>query len=609
MTAIDTGRLTKERPDGGGEGTTYRAPVSDIVLALDVAGLDDLLDLEAFGHADRESVVFAIEEFGRLASDVIAPSDRVGDLVGAQLDSTTGSVVTPDAFHHVYARYVEGGWGALPFPSRFGGGGLPSVVGLAIQEMFASANLALSLNPVLTQGAIEALLQWGDERQQTTYLPLLLTGEWSGTMNLTEPDAGSDLGEIRTRAEPDGNGAWRVSGIKTFITWGEHDLTDNIIHLVLARTPGAPDGTKGLSLFVVPQRLLASDGALGERNALRCLHVEKKLGIHGSPTCVMEFDGAIGELVGTLHGGMRAMFTMMNAARLSIGTQGPAVAERAFQDARAYAATRLQGRAAGVAPRARSPIIDHPDVRRMLLTMTTTTQASRLLLYTAAAHGDRARHASDEDARYRSQQFVDLLTPVAKAWSTDVGFQAASLGIQVLGGAGYIEESGMAQRLRDARIAPIYEGTNGIQALDLVTRKLPRDEGHWVRELLAEITGSIPGPVSGDDPLAETYSALSGAAASLEATTEWMLDRMASKPQDAVAGATSYLELFGVTMGGWLLARRAQVATWTKHVNAARVVAESNFFAVEVMGRSGGLARPILSGARHLDAPIGDGIC
>jgi len=609
MTAIDTGRLTKERPDGGGEGTTYRAPVSDIVLALDVAGLDDLLDLEAFGHADRESVVFAIEEFGRLASDVIAPSDRVGDLVGAQLDSTTGSVVTPDAFHHVYARYVEGGWGALPFPSRFGGGGLPSVVGLAIQEMFASANLALSLNPVLTQGAIEALLQWGDERQQTTYLPLLLTGEWSGTMNLTEPDAGSDLGEIRTRAEPDGNGAWRVSGIKTFITWGEHDLTDNIIHLVLARTPGAPDGTKGLSLFVVPQRLLASDGALGERNALRCLHVEKKLGIHGSPTCVMEFDGAIGELVGPLHGGMRAMFTMMNAARLSIGTQGPAVAERAFQDARAYAATRLQGRAAGVAPRARSPIIDHPDVRRMLLTMTTTTQASRLLLYTAAAHGDRARHASDEDARYRSQQFVDLLTPVAKAWSTDVGFQAASLGIQVLGGAGYIEESGMAQRLRDARIAPIYEGTNGIQALDLVTRKLPRDEGHWVRELLAEITGSIPGPGSGDDPLAETYSALSGAAASLEATTEWMLDRMASKPQDAVAGATSYLELFGVTMGGWLLARRAQVATWTKHVNAARVVAESNFFAVEVTGRSGGLARPILSGARHLDAPIGDGIC
>ena len=609
MTAIDTGRLTKERHDGGGEGTTYRAPVSDIVLALDVAGLDDLLDLEAFGHADRESVVFAIEEFGRLASDVIAPSDRVGDLVGAQLDSTTGSVVTPDAFHHVYARYVEGGWGALPFPSRFGGGGLPSVVGLAIQEMFASANLALSLNPVLTQGAIEALLQWGDERQQTTYLPLLLTGEWSGTMNLTEPDAGSDLGEIRTRAEPDGNGAWRVSGIKTFISWGEHDLTDNIIHLVLARTPGAPDGTKGLSLFVVPQRLLASDGALGERNALRCLHVEKKLGIHGSPTCVMEFDGAIGELVGPLHGGMRAMFTMMNAARLSIGTQGPAVAERAFQDARAYAATRLQGRAAGVAPRARSPIIDHPDVRRMLLTMTTTTQASRLLLYTAAAHGDRARHASDEDARYRSQQFVDLLTPVAKAWSTDVGFQAASLGIQVLGGAGYIEESGMAQRLRDARIAPIYEGTNGIQALDLVTRKLPRDEGHWVRELLAEITGSIPGPVSGDDPLAETYSALSGAAASLEATTEWMLDRMASKPQDAVAGATSYLELFAVTMGGWLLARRAQVATWTKHVNAARVVAESNFFAVEVTGRSGGLARPILSGARHLDAPIGDGIC
>lgn len=607
MTAVDTERLTEGPPGGGLEGTMYRPPVSDIVLALDVAGLSDLLQLDAFSHADRESVIFALEEFGRLASDVIAPSDRVGDVVGARLDSTTGAVETPDAFHHAYARYVEGGWGALPFPSSFGGGGLPSVVGLAIGEMFASANLALSLNPVLTQGAVEALLQWGNERQQATYLPRLLTGEWTGTMNLTEPDAGSDLGEIRTRAEPDGDGRWRVTGTKTFITWGEHDLATNIIHLVLARTPDAPAGTKGLSLFVVPKRLPGPDGSPGERNTLRCLHLEKKLGIHGSPTCVMDFDGAIGELVGPLHGGMRAMFTMMNAARLSIGTQGPAVAERAFQHARGYAAARVQGRAAGVTPPSRSPIIDHPDVRRMLLLMTTTTQASRLLLYTARAHGDRARHASDVDARYRSQQFADLLTPVAKAWSTDVGFQAASLGVQVLGGAGYVEESGMAQRLRDGRIAPIYEGTNGIQALDLVTRKLPRDGGQWVRELLVDISGSMRRPVSRDDPPAETYSALADALATLEATTEWMLARLASAPEDAVAGATSYLELFGITVGGWLLAQRARLATVTDHADTVRIVAESNFFALEVTGRAGGLVRPIVSGAAHLETPIGTG--
>ena len=479
MTAIDTERPGIGELDHSEQGSAYRAPVGDIVLALDVADLDDVLRLEAFRHVERESMVIALEEFGRLASDAIAPSDRVGDLIGARFDPASGGVQTPEAFHRAYERYVEGGWGALQFPSAFGGGDLPSVVGLAIGEMFASANMALSLNPVLTQGAIEALLQWGTTGQQATYLPKMLTGEWTGTMNLTEPDAGSDLGEIRTRAEPEGTGRWRITGTKSFITWGEHDLADNIIHLVLARTPDAPAGTKGLSLFVVPKRLLSATGVPDEQNALRCLNVEAKLGIHGSPTCVMEFDGAEGELVGPLHGGMRAMFTMMNAARLFIGTQGPAVAERAFQHAQEYAANRLQGRAAGVAPPARSPIIDHPDVRRMLLLMTTGTQAARALLYTAAAHGDRARHAADKDARFRSQQFADLLTPVAKAWSTDMGFGAASLGVQVLGGAGYIEESGMAQRLRDARIAPIYEGTNGIQALDLVTRKLPRDDGRW----------------------------------------------------------------------------------------------------------------------------------
>jgi alkylation response protein AidB-like acyl-CoA dehydrogenase len=587
--------------DGGGSGhDAYRAPVDDVLAALDVAGLDDLLALPDFSHVERDAVALVLAEFGRLAAEVIAPTDRVGDRVGARFDRGTGRVTTPEAFHVAYRHYVDGGWGALPFPEDLGGGGFPSVVALALQELFASANLALSLNPVLTQGAIHALAQWGSPAQQAMYLPRLLTGAWSGTMNLTEPDAGSDLGEIRTLAEPDGDGTWRLTGTKIFITWGEHDLTDNVVHLVLARTPGAAAGTRGLSLFVVPKRLVTTEGVLGEANAVSCVHVERKLGIHGSPTCVMAFDGAVGELVGPLHGGMRAMFTMMNAARLSIGAQGPAVAERAFQHALAYAGERLQGRAAGVAPPARSPIVDHPDVRRMLLVMRTRAQAARSLLFLAATHVDRARHDPDPDRRERSQQLADLLTPVAKAWSTDSGLEAASLGVQVLGGAGYLEEAGMAQRLRDGRVAPIYEGTNGIQALDLVTRKLPRDGGRSVHELLADVWDFVARPVADDDPLAETLEVLASVLGVLEPTTEWVLARLATAPEDAVAGATAYLELLGTTLGGWLLARRARLALDGDGLDAARAVAESNFFATEVLARATGLARPVTAGAARV---------
>ncbi len=604
-----TSTVGTDAPAASGEGgrsghDAYRAPVSDVLAALDVAGLGDLLALPDFAHVDRDAVALVVEEFGRLASEVLAASDRVGDVVGARFDPGTGRVSTPEAFHVAYRHYVDGGWGALPFPEALGGGGFPSVVALALQELFASANLALSLNPVLTQGAIHALLQWGSPEQQAAYLPRLLTGEWTGTMNLTEPDAGSDLGEVRTLAEPGGDGAWRVTGTKVFITWGEHDLADNVVHLVLARTPGAAAGTRGLSLFVVPKHLVDADGRLGRANAVSCVHVERKLGIHGSPTCVMAYDGAVGELVGPLHGGMRAMFTMMNAARLSIGAQGPAVAERAYQHALAYATERLQGRAAGVAPPARSPIVDHPDVRRMLLTMRTRTLAARSLLFLAAAHVDRARHGTDPDERERSQQLADLLTPVAKAWSTDSGFEAASLGVQVLGGAGYVEEAGMAQRLRDGRIAPIYEGTNGIQALDLVTRKLPRDGGRRVRDLLALVSDVVARPVADDDPLAETLEVLTDVLAVLEATTEWVLARLQTEPEDAVAGATSYLELLGATLGGWLLARRARLALDTGSPGGSRAVAESNFFATEVLARATGLARPATSGARHLAVPL-----
>jgi alkylation response protein AidB-like acyl-CoA dehydrogenase len=581
-------------------GIDYEAPTADILDALDVAGLDDVLSLSAFAHVDRDTVHLAVSEFGRFATNVIAPTDQVGDREGSHLDMATGDVRTPEPFHDAYRQYVASGWGAVSFPSTYGGGDLPSLVGFALQEMLVSANMALSLNPMLTQGAIELLLAWGDERQRTLYLPKMLTGEWSGTMNLTESEAGSDLGEVRTQAHQNGDGDWRISGTKIFITWGEHDLTDNIVHLVLARTPGAPAGTKGLSLFLVPKVLVAPDGALGARNSLRCVRTEEKLGIHASPTCVMEYDEAIGELVGSEHGGIQAMFTMMNAARLAVGLQGPSVAERAFQQAHSYALDRQQGRAIGIAPPRRSPIIDHPDVRRMLLTMRTSVLASRLLLYTATQYRDLARRSPEEDARASAQAYLDLLTPVAKAWSTDIGFLAASTGVQVLGGAGYIEDSGMAQRLRDSRIAPIYEGTNGIQAIDLVMRKLPRDNGRWIYQLCDDIARTARSHPSAPGVLRDSYDSLTEAVAVLRTTTEQLLLRVHEHPRDALAGATSYLELMGLTLGGWLMIRRAERAIAADASRAAAAVAESEFFTTEYTARASGLVRPILAGADRL---------
>ena len=600
-------RLDEEDVSTLTEGAAYRAPVTDIMLALQVVGLGELLALDDFASMDQEFVKTALEEFGRIASDVIAPTDRLGDLVGARHDRDTSEVRMPRGFHLAYQHYVDGGWGTLPFPSKFGGGELPPLVALALQEIFSSANMALALNPILTQGAIEAILNWGEPDQQLTYLPKLMTGEWTGTMNLTEPDAGSDLGEIHAMATPRGDGFWSVSGTKIFITWGEHDLVSNIIHLVLARTPDAPAGTRGLSLFIVPKFGVLSDGTLGERNSLKCLRIEEKLGIHASPTCVMEFDGAVGELVGPLHGGMRAMFTMMNAARLSIGAQGPAIGEKAFQNALAYATNRLQGRASGVKPPERSAIIAHPDVRRMLLTMTTCTQAARLLIYQARSFADQGLHDRNTDRSDRAKELADLLTPIAKAWSTDVGCAVASLGIQVLGGAGYVEEFGMAQRMRDIRIAPIYEGTNGIQALDLVTRKLPRDGGHWMRHLIGSMEETIASQVEGVDRLAVSYAVLEDAVHVLSTTTDWLLAHLANPKlnDDVIAGATSYLELCGLTISGWLMLRRALFARSTGHEEIARTEAESNFFASEVVARATGLARPITSGAGRLSEGIG----
>jgi 3-(methylthio)propanoyl-CoA dehydrogenase len=603
VSVTDTSPASKTAvSDGRNSGLTdYEAPIDELLLALQVAGLDDVLKLPAYAEVDRETVAVALNEFGRFVHDVVVPTDRIGDIEGSILDSSDNIVRTPTGFRSAYAQYVKSGWGAVQFPTSYGGGGYPSLVGIALQEMMASANLALSLNPVLTQGAIELLLAWGSEGQRALYLPKLLTGEWCGTMNLTESEAGSDLGDVRTMAACDAEGCWRISGTKIFITWGDHDLAANIVHLVLARTPGAPPGTKGLSLFLVPKVLVDVDGELREPNTLRCVRLEEKLGIHASPTCVMQFDDASGELVGEEHGGIQAMFTMMNAARLSIGLQGPGVAERAFQHAYRYAKERTQGRAKGVVPPQRSALADHPDVRRMLLSMRTFAMAGRLLVYAATGHRDIARKGVELDVRTKAQAYVDLLTPVAKAWSTDIGFAAASTGVQVLGGAGYVEESGMAQRLRDSRIAPIYEGTNGIQAIDLVMRKLPRDNGRWIYELIDDIAATASNNRSWTSPLAKSYTCLVNAVANLRATTVQLLARIDHAPEDVLAGATSYVELMGLTLGGWLMIKRAEMALATGATVAVRATGECEFFATEHMARTAGLVCPILSGAMRTE--------
>ncbi|TJX03832.1 MAG: acyl-CoA dehydrogenase, partial [Mesorhizobium sp.] len=543
----------------------YRAPIEDIAFTLKhVAGLRPALDAGTFGDVGEDLVDAILAEAGRFASEEVAPLYKIGDEQGAVL---SGAAVTmPPGWKELYRRWIDGGWNALSAPEEFGGQALPTMLGVAALEMWNSAAMAFGIGPTLTMGAVEALDKHASRALKAKYLEKLVSGEWMGTMNLTEPQAGSDLNALRARAEPAGDGIYRIFGQKIFITYGEHDLTDNIIHLVLARLPDAPAGTRGLSLFLVPKFLVGDDGALGARNDVFCSGLEHKLGIHASPTCTMIYGdgfegtapGAIGWLIGEENKGLACMFTMMNNARLAVGMQGVAVAETATQKALAYANDRRQGKAASYNGSGMAPIVHHPDVQRNLLTMKALTQIARAISYSCAHAIDHAR-VSVGDAAIHWQERANLLTPLAKAFSTDVGVEVASLGLQVHGGMGYIEETGAAALYRDARIAPIYEGTNGIQAIDLVARKLPLGGGEHVHGYIAELkavanqvrTSNIPG-------FGRTADGLDQALDDLSQATRFLQGLLADSRSDAaLAGATPYLRLISLAAGGAYLARGA----------------------------------------------------
>ena len=580
----------------------FRVDLDEISFNLrHVADLDGLAKLESFEHVEADVVDQVLAEAARFAEEVIAPLNRVGDTEGSRrLDD--GSVATPTGFREAYRSYVEAGWGSLSIDPTYGGGGFPHLVGLAVEEMFTSACMSWSLCPLLTQGAINMLSAHGTDEQKALYLPQMASGDWTGTMNLTEPQAGSDLGAVAARALPQPDGSYRLHGTKIFITYGEHDLADNIVHLVLARTPGAPPGTRGISCFLVPKHLPAADGSPGARNDLLCVSIEHKLGIHASPTCVMSYgdgEGAVGFLVGEENGGMRAMFTMMNHARLSVGLEGVAIAERSYQQALAHAHERRQGRAPGAPAGESSAIIDHPDVRRMLLDMRSSISAMRGLAYRNAEAIDRASHEPDAPQRQSADEQAALLTPLSKAWATDVGCELVSVGLQVHGGMGFIEETGSAQHYRDARIAPIYEGTNGIQAADLVGRKLSMRDGGVVRDHLAQVRTTAEA-LDGCGDLAPVQRHLEAAVEATGAATEFLLE---AGPAARLAGADAFLRMLAVTTGAAALADGALAATRLGDPDAAadRAVL-ARFFAANRLSAVPGLTAAVAEPADDLAA-------
>jgi alkylation response protein AidB-like acyl-CoA dehydrogenase len=582
--------------------TPYAAPLRDIDFVLNhIADLNGLTHIERFAHADPALVRDLLAEAGRFMADTIAPLNQTGDMVGS-VRNDDGTVTTPAGFADAYRAYVDGGWGAVAFDQGYGGGGFPWMVGIALQEILTSANMAFSMAPLLTQGAIDAISHHGSETQRMTFLPKMISAEWSGTMNLTEPDAGSDVGAVRTKAVRQADGTYRIFGTKIYISFGEHDMAENIIHLVLARTPEAPPGTKGISLFIVPKLLVNDDGSLGERNDVTCVSIEHKMGIKASPTCVLSYgenDGAIGYLVGEENRGMAYMFTMMNQARLSVGLEGLALAERAYQQALVFAQERRQGRAPGAPAGASSPIIAHPDVRRMLLTMKATIEAMRRMVYWNAQAIDLSLHHPDEAVREEQAELAALLTPLTKSWGTDMGVELTGTAIQIHGGMGYIEETGVAQHYRDARITTIYEGTNGIQAMDLVGRKLPLRAGGAIKDFLAKLA-SLDAHLQEHPELAGVRRELHVALDAVNDSTAWIFDH-AGNPVDVLAAATPYQRQLATVTAGYLMARSALAAVDLLEEGAgdaaflkAKVVT-AKFFCEQLLPQANGLVGAVKS--------------
>jgi len=588
----------------------YAAPVQDMRFLLEeLCDLGEIAKLPGLEEATPDLVSAVLEEASKLAGEVLAPINKEGDVQGSRL--VDERVRTPDRWKQAYTTFIEGGWNGAVNDPEYGGMGLPWVVNAAIQEMFHGANMSFALCPMLTQGAIEAVTLNGSDELKNRYLPNMVSGEWTGTMNLTEPQAGSDLSAVRTRAEPKGD-HYLISGQKIFITYGDHDLTDNIIHLVLGRTPDAPPGVKGISLFVVPKFLVNEDGSLGQRNDVQCVSLEHKLGIHASPTAVLSFGdktGAIGYLVGEENRGLEYMFVMMNLARLAVGIQGIGVSEHAYQQALAYSRDRIQGQPVGTEGKARLPIFDHPDVRRMLMTMKAETEAMRMLAFAAARATDLAHRHEDEAVRAHNQARLELLTPVVKGWCTERSVELTSLGVQIHGGMGYVEETGACQHFRDARITTIYEGTTAIQANDLVGRKIIRDEGAAAHTLIDEMRALETSLRSNSEPAAIVMAeALMVGANGLSHVVDWLLQASKTDPRLPQAAAFHVLNLFGIAIGGYEMARALLAAK--RKLDAGEgdptfltgKIGTARFYAEQIMPKVGGLVGTVLRGSEAVMA-------
>ncbi|SOE68810.1 Acyl-CoA dehydrogenase [Burkholderia sp. D7] len=581
---------------------SYRAPVKDMLFAMkELADIESIAALPGLEDASLDTAQAVLEEAARFNNEVVAPLNFEGDKNPSFWKN--GEVTTTPGFKEAFRQFGEGGWQGVLHPVEYEGQGLPKLIATPCIEMLNAANLSFALCPLLTDGAIEALLTAGTEEQKQLYVPKLISGEWTGTMNLTEPQAGSDLALVRTRAEPQGDGTFKLFGTKIFITYGEHDMAKNIVHLVLARTPDAPDGVKGISLFLVPKFITDENGTLGARNDVHCVSIEHKLGIKASPTAVLQFGdhgGAVGQLIGEENRGLEYMFIMMNAARFAVGMQGVAVSERAYQKAVAFAKDRVQSRPVDGSAKQPVSIIHHPDVRRMLLTMRALTEASRALAYVAAAHCDFAHHHPDEATRASHQEIYEFLVPIVKGWSTELSIDVASLGVQVHGGMGFIEETGAAQYYRDARILTIYEGTTAIQANDLIGRKTVRDGGATARAIFAQMDQTIA-QLAGRDGQAfkSMHRHLSAGSLALARVVEFVVAKVKSDPNAVFAGSVPYLKLAGIVLGGWQMARALLVASDKRSEDEAfygAKIATAQFFAEHILSQAPGIEASIVSG-------------